>query len=523
MRLYQLLTKLINYKPKPITINQNQEVFKMKALKLSNLQTFKLLDFKPLTLISKRRKAMKAKIFFAGLLFAVIFLVSSSYAEVPQMINYQGRLTDTTGAPIDTTVSMTFAIYTDSIGTDSVWSETQDPVIVEDGMFNVLLGSVTPISYSVFDGSTRYLGVKVGTDDEMSPRRPLVSGGYAFRSEWADSTEFCYIESVFYDTIHTDGDWEFSDSNIYRLEGNVGIGTNEPQYKLDVEGDVHISGLLKIGGNTLWEDGDDHRIGSTDNLRVIIDSDADQTDRVFSVSRDEPVGDPGSGIELFRVQEDGKVGIGTASPAEKLDVAGTAQMTGFKMPTDASSGYVLTSDASGVGTWQEATGDGDNDWTFRITDGADTTLITGGEWGIARSGNVLHGNADSTHVNLGVACTTGTSGQNRKYCTVGGGQLNTASDHYATVGGGVNNAASKSYATVGGGEENTSGGIAATVGGGWRNTASQDYATVGGGDDNTSSGIVATVGGGFRNTASMDYATVGGGVFNAASGVRATV
>ena len=35
-----------------------------------------------------------------------------------------------------------------------------------------------------------------------------------------------------------------------------------------------------------------------------------------------------------------------------LDVAGTAQMTGFKLPTGAASGRVLTSDASGVGSWQ---------------------------------------------------------------------------------------------------------------------------------------------------------------------------
>jgi hypothetical protein len=48
----------------------------------------------------------------------------------------------------------------------------------------------------------------------------------------------------------------------------------------------------------------------------------------------------------------GDVGIGTPSPAAKLDVAGTARMTGFQMPTGAGAGRVLTSDASGVGTWQ---------------------------------------------------------------------------------------------------------------------------------------------------------------------------
>ena len=46
-----------------------------------------------------------------------------------------------------------------------------------------------------------------------------------------------------------------------------------------------------------------------------------------------------------------------------LDVEGTVQMTGFKMPTGSVDGYVLTSGAQGVGNWQQITGVGaDNDW-----------------------------------------------------------------------------------------------------------------------------------------------------------------
>jgi hypothetical protein len=48
----------------------------------------------------------------------------------------------------------------------------------------------------------------------------------------------------------------------------------------------------------------------------------------------------------------GNVGIGTASPTAKLDVAGTAKMTGFQLGTSATAGQVLTANASGVGTWQ---------------------------------------------------------------------------------------------------------------------------------------------------------------------------
>ncbi|MHC4543414.1 MAG: hypothetical protein ACYTDW_01680 [Planctomycetota bacterium] len=60
----------------------------------------------------------------------------------------------------------------------------------------------------------------------------------------------------------------------------------------------------------------------------------------------------------MRIISSGNIGIGKMSPSQKLDVAGTVQMTGFKMPTSAADGYVLTSDSSGVGTWQAAAGGG---------------------------------------------------------------------------------------------------------------------------------------------------------------------
>lgn len=53
----------------------------------------------------------------------------------------------------------------------------------------------------------------------------------------------------------------------------------------------------------------------------------------------------------------GNVGIGLATGINsKLTVAGTVETTGFKLTTTPSLGYVLTSDASGVGTWQQAGG-----------------------------------------------------------------------------------------------------------------------------------------------------------------------
>ena len=51
-----------------------------------------------------------------------------------------------------------------------------------------------------------------------------------------------------------------------------------------------------------------------------------------------------------------RLGIGTASPSYTLDVGGTISTLGFRMPTGATAGYVLTSDDSGIGTWQPPSG-----------------------------------------------------------------------------------------------------------------------------------------------------------------------
>jgi len=66
----------------------------------------------------------------------------------------------------------------------------------------------------------------------------------------------------------------------------------------------------------------------------------------------------GGDFSADEIYLNGDVGIGIPSPAQKLDIAGTVQMTGFKLITSPTNGYVLTSDASGVGTWQAAPGGG---------------------------------------------------------------------------------------------------------------------------------------------------------------------
>jgi hypothetical protein len=100
---------------------------------------------------------------------------------VPQVINYQGQLTDGSGNPANGTFTMVFAIFDAASDGSALYSETQN-VIVGNGVFNVLIGSVTPIPPDIFDSGTgRYLEVTVnGT--VLTPRRQFGSVPYAFTS-----------------------------------------------------------------------------------------------------------------------------------------------------------------------------------------------------------------------------------------------------------------------------------------------------------------------------------------------------
>lgn len=107
-------------------------------------------------------------------------------AAVPDFMTQQGRLLDGSGAPIDGELSFVFTIYDAASDGTALWTETTN-VTLEDGFFSVQLGAASALDPSMFDGSTLYLGVKVGADAEMTPRQALLSTPYAFAANSADT------------------------------------------------------------------------------------------------------------------------------------------------------------------------------------------------------------------------------------------------------------------------------------------------------------------------------------------------
>jgi hypothetical protein len=109
---------------------------------------------------------------------AAVLLSPAASADVPGTLTHQGRIYDANGAPVTATIEVVFTIYEDEAGTNELWKEARS-VSLEDGYFSVALGEDTPIDGAVLDGSVRYLGVKVGSDPEMTPRAPVRSVPYA--------------------------------------------------------------------------------------------------------------------------------------------------------------------------------------------------------------------------------------------------------------------------------------------------------------------------------------------------------
>jgi hypothetical protein len=109
------------------------------------------------------------------LLAILLFAITTARAQAPNSIAFQGYLTDSVGAPLDSNgVSMTLVLYR---GSTAVWTETQ-VVNVDNGVFHVLLGSVTPLDTVAFDDPID-LGITVNGGAELTPRTALTSAAYA--------------------------------------------------------------------------------------------------------------------------------------------------------------------------------------------------------------------------------------------------------------------------------------------------------------------------------------------------------
>lgn len=171
------------------------------------------------------------------LLFVTFWITFSSYAQIPQTISFQGVLTDSLDMPKpDGIYLLTFRLYTAPTGGAPIWSE-QNSVNVTKGLFTHNLGSINSFFPSLTFDKPYWLTIEVSGESELTPRIILSSSPYSFSALRADTATVSLISIG--DTL-----WQTNGSDVYRLNGNLGLGTVPTSFKLDVNGSARVSNLL---------------------------------------------------------------------------------------------------------------------------------------------------------------------------------------------------------------------------------------------------------------------------------------
>jgi hypothetical protein len=383
------------------------------------------------------------------------FSAQPTIAQVPQLLNYQGRVT-TGGTNFDGTAQFKFALV-NAAGSTNYWSndgrvlgqpETSVTLTVTKGLYSVILGdtSVSGMTYSVSPLIFTNLDVRlrVWFNDgaagfqQFAPDQRITAVGYALVAANIDPAADVRGRRLLIGAGHI-----LSGVNATITGGYLNGATND--YAMVGGGRGNFAGGI---GSTAS--------GGLTNIATGLAA------AIAGGERNTASG------------EDSTIGGGYGNQASGIESA----VFGGEL-----------NNASGV-----------------------ISFVGGGYGNIARgyaatvSGGFLDGATNNYATVAGGLCNVaGGAG-----ASVSGGMTNTAIGFAATISGGEWNLASGVLSSVGGGYGNQASGYEATVAGGELNSASGVIAFVGGGYGNLASGYAATVPGGFANLASGQYSFAAG-------------
>lgn len=446
-----------------------------------------------------------------------LFAALSASAQVPQIINYQGRIT-VGGTNYDATGLFKFALV-NSTGTVNYWANdgtasgqptTGVSLAVSKGLYAVLLGDTTvsgmttAIGASVFANSDVRLRVWFSDGSgyqQLTPDQRLAAVGYALVAstvpDGAVTAAKLASGAVGTSQLATGavGATQLASGAVTSAKlGSAAVGASA----LDL---ANLStSLWKAGGNSGTTAGT-HFLGTTDNVALELKANSVRALRLEPNTSAAPNVIGGAAVNSVSA---GVVGATIAGGG--AGSFGGASITNL---VKAHFGFIGGGGANG------------------INPGATNSVIAGGYL------NVISNNAAFATVGGGIANGAGTNAATVAggyynlasgfESTVAGGEANLASGTASFIGGGVTNIASGFEAVVAGGELNDATGPISFVGGGYFNAASKYGAMVGGGYANGAVGTNSVVTGGESNLASNSVSTVSGGYFNGATGQGATV
>lgn len=282
-----------------------------------------------------------ACVVFAFLLLATSYFLlpaGEAYAApgINEQINFQGRLLNSNGTTVtDGSHSVVFSLYTVSSAGSNIWTETQS-VTTTKGLFRVSLGSVSSLSAVNFNQDTLYLGIKVGTDTEMTPRLRFNAAPYAFMAETA---------TLALNSNTVDG-LTFASGKTLTVNNSLTLsGTDSSSIDFGTGGTVCYVGAC--AGATVADDSLDF-----DKFADAMTLDANTSIALGAYN----LSTTGTGGLTFGHTGDttfaGEVGIGTTDPQALLQVTGVNGDTRFESGnilnfTRANANYLMASSALG--------------------------------------------------------------------------------------------------------------------------------------------------------------------------------
>ncbi len=193
-------------------------------------------------------------------LAAMAFLAITSVSAVPSTMNFQGRLTDSSGVTMpDGLYNMQFKLFTASSGGSSVWSETRETtarVQVTNGLFVTKLGEVTPIPASLFASGSLYFEITMATpgtatcntascaswESPMTPRQQMATSAYAFNSDTLDG-----LDSTAFAAASGSGSYIQNTGSPQTADFNI-TGTGTAGILQAATFDTAAAGTLTLGG-----------------------------------------------------------------------------------------------------------------------------------------------------------------------------------------------------------------------------------------------------------------------------------
>ncbi len=314
-------------------------------------------------------------LFSIGFIFLSIQTVSAA-PGIRQTINFQGKLVNSSGLNVsNSTYTVVFTLYDAPSGGSQLWQETRSVTTV-DGIFREELGSDTSLSSVDFNNDSIYLGIKVGSDAEMSPRVRFTATPYAFQAKQVA--------------------WSGLQDAAANLAVSMGSYTSAFTYG------------NSTGANDLFKLADTSSNSGTGKL-LSIQTASGSSVKPFHVSS--------AGVEAILVDASGNIGIGTTNPSRKLDINGTVRMRGQLYDYNDSvgtPGQVLSTTATGV-EWIDASGVGTDDQTLAevYAEAGNSVQLTAGSGDIRfyRGTNTEMLFLDESSGNVGVGTTNPSIGK----------------------------------------------------------------------------------------------------------------